>query len=164
MASTAVIIHSAHKNSLLACTGLIQHTLGDLKDVRLHQLAGETLKLFSLFICASSKPLAQTHPFSSHSSPSTDDPVHDAMLGALKELLDGKETKSPPETIYVRQGSPGASRRGSPPSDGRRLCEALLRAHDELPPSVLSRSVISALSLLVACSSTAKQAALECKV
>ncbi|KAL5467654.1 hypothetical protein EMCRGX_G031915 [Ephydatia muelleri] len=139
--------------------GLIQHTLRDLKS--LHLLAMETLRLFSLFLSASCNLSDHTHQTSS--SPLSGDPVQDACLAALKELLDGTGAKrawssKEPASIDVEQSSPAG---GAASTCGRRLCEALLRAYDELPSSLSPHTIMSALSLLVACSSTAKQAALE---
>eukprot|EP00731_Ephydatia_muelleri_P025996 Em0018g96a len=139
--------------------GLIQHTLRDLKS--LHLLAMETLRLFSLFLSASCNLSDHTHQTSS--SPLSGDPVQDACLAALKELLDGTGAKrawssKEPASIDVEQSSPAG---GAASTCGRRLCETLLRAYDELPSSLSPHTIMSALSLLVACSSTAKQAALE---
>ena len=146
--------------------GLIQHTLGDLKNERLHLLAMETLRLFSLFLCASCNPSDHAHQAS---PPLSGDPVQDACLAALKGLLDGSSARrewlsEEPASTDVKQSLPaGGAGQDDTPTCGRRLCEALLRAYDELPyPSPTTpHTIVSALSLLVACSSTAKQAALE---
>ena len=148
----------------LFCADLIQHTLRDLKS--LHLLAMETLRLFSLFLSTSCNPSDHTHQTSS--SPLSGDLVQDACLAALKELLDGTGAKKAwsskePASIDVEQSSPAGGAGQDTSTCGRRLCEALLRAYDELPSSLSPHTIMSALSLLVACSSTAKQAALECK-
>lgn len=128
----------------------------------------ETLRLFSLFLCASCNPSDHAHQAS---PPLSGDPVQDACLAALKELLDGSSARrewlsEEPASTDVKQSLPaGGAGQDDMPTCGRRLCEALLRAYDELPyPSPTTpHTIVSALSLLVACSSTAKQAALERK-